>query len=188
MRQKRFFIYARGFVFILLGYGLLVGFCVGAFYPNVAHTQVITVTPVSSGRVEPSNNPPFTLRIVATIILDDAPVKMGLDNENNGLDALIVATIQRVWLTVHQNRLINMLTQPPYNAVVVEQQTEAPNQVIVEIDESFIAEIRALPYVTNVSVENNLIDPVATYERPERGIPAIGTRVPPIQPPGYNGE
>lgn len=164
------------------------GFTFGRTQFVAVRAQEVTVTPVSSGRVEPSNNPPFTLRVVATVILDDTPVDVGIDNENNGLDALITETIQRLWITVNQNRLINMLTQPPYNAVVVERQAEHANQVIVEIDQSFIAEIRALPYVTDVLVENNLRDPVATYVRPERGTPIIGTRVPPIQPPGYNGE
>jgi hypothetical protein len=68
--------------------------------------------------------------------------------------------------------------------VLIDQAMREENSLTIQVNADRVEQIQALPGVLSVRVGDR--DESPTQERPPRGDIPSGTRLPPLQPPGYN--
>jgi len=125
--------------------------------------------------------------LVVTITLTDPPVRRVALVAADVLDSVevqILVGVYWVYLMHQHDALISILTQDPINAEIIEQSFADQNTIMVRVQADRTALIAALPGV--LSVREGANPPPPTQATPSRDTFQPGTRMPPIQPPGYD--
>jgi hypothetical protein len=169
--------------------GLLIVLVVISYFDNVAGNAQgrLPLTP-SALRSVATRQPLATPTFLVTITLADLPVNAVIEAAHaEGLpEALLLAraVVQRLRIIGAQSLLLQTLTQPPYNAEIVDQTFFSQNSVTIRIKADQLPAIQALPGVLSVSIGPDARPTLA--ETPPRSGEYPGTRLPPLVPPGYN--
>jgi hypothetical protein len=156
-----------------------------------AFSQQWSGTPTPFPRRSAPSLPPLGLATVfVTITLIDPPVSVVVAEANaaarSDLEIFALATLQWLRIASAQDQLIQILTQPPYNAELIDRWFRDHNSVSVVVRADRVQPIQTLPGVLSVRVGGSTMPPVPTQELPLRPDFQPGTRLPPLQPPGYN--
>ena len=123
--------------------------------PRFSSYQPQSPTPTQSFRrtvpSEPSHQPLGTPILVVTITLTDTPVQaVTAAAQDQGLTDYQVfeaATIQGLRIISAQADLMQILAQPPFNALLVEQSIMEQNTLTIQVSADRVQQIRELPGV-----------------------------------------
>lgn len=145
------------------------------------------MTPFPAQRMEATPRDFGTPTLVVTITLTDPPLRRAalLAANNLGSPELqLLIGVYWVYLIQQHEALITTLTQAPFDAEIVDQSYIDENTITVRIQADRTAQIAALPGV--LSAREGANPPPPPQETPSRDTFQPGTRMPPLQPPGYD--
>ncbi len=145
------------------------------------------MTPFPAQRMDATPRDFGTPTLVVTITLTDPPLRSAVLLAANRLDSpelQLLIGVYWFYLIQQHETLITTLTQAPFDAEIVDQSYIDQNTITVRIQADRTAQIAALSGV--LSVREGANPPPPTQAPPSRDTFQPGTRMPPIQPPGYN--
>ena len=179
----------RGVPIILVGLGIAMALLGSTNHPAPIPRQQVTLAPLP-GRIMSTTQPLPVPTVQATIFLSEPPLnEVAQAAQAQGLSELqLAARLTFYWLRMVNlhNDLIDALTAPPINAIVVDQSYAQQNSITIQVQADQVSQIQALPGVLSVDLGRN---PEAVPSQPteiSRENHAPGTRVAPIQPPGFD--
>ena len=130
-----------------------------------------------------------TPTLVVTITLTDPPVRnvtLLAANLLDGQPLEMLVSVYWIYLMQQHDALISTLTQAPFDAEIIEQSFADQNTITVRVQADRTSQIAALPGVLSAREGEN--PSVPTQAPPSRDTYQPGTRLPPIQPPGYDDQ
>lgn len=175
---------------IVWGGLLIVMALISLFYsPTYSFQGDVTLTPFR--RSVPTSQPLGAADFAVTIYLEDAPLQTVIAEARaaglSELETFAVTTLQWLRIASAQQRLIVVLTAPPFNAVVLEQNLRLQNAIQIRVNGELVSQIENLPGVVSVRVGGSAdLPPRPTIDPPPRDQPTPGTRVPPLEPPSFD--
>lgn len=176
----------RGVPVIFAGFGLAMALLGSINHPVSSDRQGAMPTP---GRSVPTSEPLSAPTVYATIFLAEPPLDAAVQAaQDEGLSELQLAArlvFYSLRLVSLHNDVIQSLTAPPINAVVVSQSFSHQNTISVQVLAERVSQIQELPGVFSVEIGRPPDTPSQPTE-PSRQDHAPGTRIPPPQPPGLD--
>lgn len=155
----------------------------------VSSQGTVPATPFPQ-RSAPSSQPLGIAQVVAVVTLTEPPVNVVVAQATarglSDLEIFALATVHWLRISGAQVLLVDTLSQPPYDALLVEQSVLEQNTVTIRLNADRVPLIQALPGVLSVRVGQSTLPVLPTEEMPTRPEISPGTRLPPLQPPGYN--
>lgn len=149
----------------------------------------VSATPFPQ-RSAPSSQLLGIAQVIAVVTLTDPPVNVVVAQATarglSDLEIFALATVQWLRISGAQTRLMLTLAQPPFDALLVEQSVLEQNTITIQLHADQVSLIQALPGVLSVRVGQSTLPVLPTEEMPTRPEISPGTRLLPLQPPGYN--
>ena len=155
-----------------------------------ARRPIVTTTPLRFDQTVSTPMPSLTVRTTILITLDIDPA-----DTTDGESAAPLRTLRDAlhWLRIQAARssMTQTLRQPPFDAVIEAAPDQPQNTLTVTVDGNRLNQIRNLPGVASATViatDPPLAQPYreTPIARPSRGVPAPGTRLPPLVPPSLD--